>query len=930
MLLPLIRYGVTLGVMLGLTTFTEQGPSLRSTADGTTAVLTDTLNRPEENRFTKTVLSNDLNEPMELAVAPDGRVFFVERAGKFYLYDPAQRKTRLLYDFPAKAVDKYLNGLLGMTIDPNFAKNHFLYFFYTVQEQQQTKQRIARFTINDDSSLEVASEKVIIEFPIDLEVSAHTGGSMCWDTNGNLFISTGDNTVPFESNGHAPIDARTGRLTFDAQRSAGNTNDLRGKILRIHVEPNSAPGQPAYTIPAGNLFPVGTPNTRPEIYVMGCRNPYRISVDPATSILYWGEIGPDAGTDGKQGPRGYDEFNQAKKAGNYGWPYFVGDSKPYYQYDFASKEAGSLFDPNAPVNNSPNNTGLKTLPPTQKAMVWYPYNKSDEFEQLGVGGRCAMGGPVYHYDAALKSSTKLPAYYDKALFMYDWMRNWVYAVRLDDNQNYQSMEAFMPTTGDFRRPVDMEIGPDGSVYMLEYGSVYGIDNDDARLVKIDFNGGNRAPVAQAVAADTIGLAPLTVAFTGDKSRDYDSGDQVRYAWRFEGNKVASTEANPTYTFRKNGVYKAILTVSDKQGKFNSDTVTIRVGNTTPQVAITVPQNRTFFPPNAAPLAYAVTVQDKEDKAIDKKNVKVVLNYIPKVSSEPLMGHQQLTSTFSLGKSLVAGSDCKACHQLNAKSVGPSFTEVAKRYRDDKTATAKLANKIIIGGGGVWGEHAMSAHPQLSREEATEIVKYVLSVGNEPTENRLPQQGSLTLNEHVGKEQQGRYVLTASYTDKGPVAAATASKGKSNLSLTKTDVLVLRPTKVLGSEADELNNMTRQGKRLGNIHNQSYFVLKNIDLKGIDQLTYRYSSKDRAATVEVHTDSPTGPIISTLIYAATGGWNTYTEQTVPITNPGGLHDLYFVVVKPETPNQNLLSLEWLLFNPTVTAAKSAKIGTPSGK
>ncbi len=191
---------------------------------------------PEENRFTKTVLSNDLNEPMELAIAPDGRVFFTERAGKFYVYEPATKKTRLLHDFPVKAVDKYLNGLLGMTIDPNFAKNQFLYFFYTGAEGQQHKQRIARFTVAEDGSLDLASEKVIIEVPIDLEVSAHTGGSLAWDTHRNLFISTGDNTVPFESNGFAPIDERPNRLTFDAERSAGNPNDLRGKILRIRVE----------------------------------------------------------------------------------------------------------------------------------------------------------------------------------------------------------------------------------------------------------------------------------------------------------------------------------------------------------------------------------------------------------------------------------------------------------------------------------------------------------------------------------------------------------------------------------------------------------------------------------------------------------------------------------------------------------------------
>lgn len=890
---------------------------------GVTQSPTDTLKRPEENRFTKTVLSNDLNEPMELAVAPDGRVFFVERAGKFYVFDPKAKKTRLLYDFPVKAVDKYLNGLLGMTIDPQFSQNHYLYFFYTIQDKAQTRQRIARFRVNDDSTLDISSEKSIIEFPIDLEVSAHTGGSMAWDAHGNLFISTGDNTVPFESNGFAPIDQREGRLTFDAARSAGNSNDLRGKVLRIHVEPDGA-----YTIPDGNLFPKGTTGTRPEIYVMGCRNPYRISVDPVTSILYWGEIGPDSGTDGVQGPRGFDEFNQAKKPGNYGWPYFVGDNKPYHQYDFATKAVGSLFDAAGPNNNSPNNTGAKTLPPVQKAMVWYPYNESKEFPQLGKGGRCAMGGPVYHYQQTLSSTTKLPAYYDKALFMYDWMRNWVYAVRLDSQQNYQAMEPFMPATGDFRRPVDMEIGPDGSIYMLEYGSVYGIDNVDARLVRIDFNPGNRAPVAEAIATDAIGLAPLTVAFSGDKSYDFDKGDQLKFAWRFEGNTIASTETNPTHTFSQNGVYKVRLTVTDKQGKTSTNAVTIKVGNTSPQVAIQTNENRTFFSPTSTSFAYTVQVNDKEDKLIDPKKVKVVLNYIPKVNTEPQMGHQPITASFSLGKNLITGSDCKACHQLAAKSVGPAFVEVAKRYRDDKTAPAKLANKVIIGGGGVWGEHAMSAHPQLSREEATEMVHYILSVGNEPVEKRLPQRSMLTLNQHVGKEQVGRYVLTASYTDKGALMPP-PGKPRTQLALTRTNVLVLRPTKVLGSEADELHNISRQEKRLGNIHNQSYLVLKSIDLKGIDQLTYRYSSRDMSATVEVHIDSPTGPLVSTLAYPATGDWRTYEELSATVANPGGQHDLYFVFVKPDTPNRDLFSLDYLLFGNKSASAQSAQ-PAPTGK
>lgn len=852
---------------------------------------------PEENRFVKTILTNDLNEPMELAVAPDGRVFFVERAGKFYVYEPTTRKTRLLHDFPVKAVDKYLNGLLGITIDPNFAQNKFLYFFYTAEEKGQLKQRISRFVVGDDSNLDLASEKVIISFPIDAEVSAHTGGSLAWDKQGNLYISTGDNTVPFESDGFAPIDQRKGRPTFDAQRSAGNPNDLRGKILRIHPQADGS-----YTIPEGNLFPQGTPGTRPEIYIMGCRNPYRISVDEQTGILYWGEIGPDSGTDGPQGPRGYDEFNQARKAGNYGWPYFVGDNKPYHQYDFTSKSVGDLFNPEAPVNNSPNNTGAKNLPPAQKAMIWYPYNKSDEFPELGQSGRCAIGGPIYHFDSQLNQAGKIPAYYDKALFVLDWMRNWIFAARLDENQNFKRMEPFMGSNGDFRRPVDMEIGSDGAFYILEYGSVYGIDNEDARLVKVEFNSGNRAPVAKVMARDTIGTAPMKVTFSSRRSYDYDEEDKLTYEWRFENNQVASTEANPTHTFEKNGVYHVTLQVTDPSGQSDTDTLVIKVGNTVPHVAIVTTQNSSFFYGKNTPLSYTVDVKDNEDKAIDKKNVQVTLKYIPKVAdTQPLMGHQQIGS-FDLGKTLMASSDCKACHQIAKKSVGPAFMDVSKKYAGDKTAVAKLANKVITGGGGVWGDHAMNAHPQLSREDATEIVKYVLSLSVQQPDKKLPAQGAITLNEHSGKDTQGRYILTASYTDQG--GAITPLMGR--------DVVVLRPNKVVAGQVDEVSNMDRQGQRLGAIHNRSYFVLKNIDLKGVEQLTYRLSSQDHDAAIEVHIDSPKGQVISTLNYTATGSWNSFKEWSAPIQNPGGRHNLYFVFVKKQPPNQHIGTLDWIEF------------------
>src|SRR5690606_34381458 len=156
--------------------------------------------------------------------------------------------------------------------------------------------------------------------------------------------------------GFGPLDDRPGHEQYDARRSSSNTNDLRGKILRIKVNDDGT-----YEVPDGNLFAPGTAKTRPEIYVMGNRNPYRISVDQKNSFLYWGEVGPDSNVDsiGIRGPRGYDELNQARKAGYFGWPLFVGKNYAYNRYDYATGTSGEAFDAEKPLNESRNNTGLK-------------------------------------------------------------------------------------------------------------------------------------------------------------------------------------------------------------------------------------------------------------------------------------------------------------------------------------------------------------------------------------------------------------------------------------------------------------------------------------------------------------------------------------------------------------------------------------------
>ena len=319
--------------------------------------------RPEENRFTRVVLAEKLDEPVELAVLPGERVLFVERHGYVNLYSPATRRVKRIATIPVST--KYADssqaedGLLGLAADPNFATNGWIYMYYS-PAGPESKNVLARFQMKGDS-LDLGSKKILLEIPTQRLKCCHTGGSIAFDTKGNLYMSTGDNSNPFAS-GYAPVDERPGRMPWDAQKSSANTNDLRGKIIRIHPQPDGT-----YTIPEGNLFPPGTAQTRPEIYTMGHRNPYRLSVDSHTGFLYWGDVGPDANVDSAgRGPRGYDEINQARSAGNYGWPYFVGNNQAYYRTTFSDSVTvvpGEQFDPAHPINRSPNNTGLTELPP---------------------------------------------------------------------------------------------------------------------------------------------------------------------------------------------------------------------------------------------------------------------------------------------------------------------------------------------------------------------------------------------------------------------------------------------------------------------------------------------------------------------------------------------------------------------------------------
>jgi glucose/arabinose dehydrogenase len=448
---------------------------------------------PDEKLFTKTQLSTgEFFEPTEMTILPNLDVLIVQRRGEIHIYKNDTRKLQpagFLNVYYRSKKDTTVNveeGLLGICKDPDFARNNWVYIFYSPYDTSVN--RLSRFTLKDDK-IDIASEKIVLQFYSQREICCHTGGSIAFGGDGLLYLSTGDNSTPFDvpknpiaNHGFAPLDNRKGLEQYDARRTSSNPNDLRGKVIRIKINEDGS-----YSIPSGNLFVKDQAGTRPEIYAMGTRNAYRLSVDQKKNFIYWGDVGPDSDKDSldTRGPRGYDEINQARQAGYFGWPLFIGNNYAYYDYDYYTGKTLNRFDPAKPINDSRNNTGIKELPPATPAFIWYPYgNVYNQFPQMGTGGRTAMAGPVYYADM-FPGKKGLPDYYNGKLFIYEWMRNFIKVVTMQPNGDFYKMEPFMESTK-LAGPVDMELGPDGKLYILEYGLGWFSKNKDCGLYRVDY------------------------------------------------------------------------------------------------------------------------------------------------------------------------------------------------------------------------------------------------------------------------------------------------------------------------------------------------------------------------------------------------------------------------------------------------------------
>jgi len=697
----------------------------------------------------------------------------------------------------------------------------------------------------------------------------------------NVFVSgtqAGNRQVAFGANWHqkdAPLmtgTATTGTVTVattqeanwfvaphnDARRSATNTNDLRGKVLRIKVNADGT-----YSIPKGNLFKEGTAKTRPEIYAMGFRNPFRIQVD-SDDVAYVTDYSPDSrAPQNLRGPAGTGRVEIVRKPANYGWPMCYAPNLPLYRFDFNMQESfGEQFvcnDPDqGPANTSRWNTGLRHGPPISQPDVWYSYNDNASppqgtpclayydgsngtcpqlFPELGTGGVGPHGAAKYEYDPANPSETKFPPYYDNAVFFGEFTRDYLREIRLDSQGRVFKINntlncGALPTQGllfECDNPMDMQFGADGNLYLLTYGDGFFVANPDAGMYRFEYVAGEQKPQAVLNATPTNGVAPLEVHFSSDGSKDPDPNDSISFAWDFDGNgTVDSMDPNPVHTYTANGVYTARLTVTDAAGNTDVKTIQIVVGNTAPTVTIQTPVDGNFFDWGDG-IPYSVTVTDPQDGAIDCNRVTVTF-----VLVHDQHGHGEASQTGCTGVLPTSADDAGHGGYL-AGGINVSYTDTG-------------------GPGGLPALTTNAQHVVQLRRQHVEFVQ--AAAGIQFSTIQAPETDPLGGQQSANQLDPGDWLL--------------------------------------------LNNR---------------YSFDDMD----KQITFRFANNQAAGTlrglVDVRLDAVDGPSIATCELRSTGGNGTYTSQTCPFTGAvTGPHRIYLVFSQaPGGPTAGFGLLNWVEFS-----------------
>lgn len=352
---------------------------------------------PGMPNLTLSVVASGLNDPLDLQTPPGerARLFVVEQAGRIRIVRNGSLVGTPYLDISDRINSGDERGLLGLAFHPQFAQNGRFFVYYTDRRGDIHISEFRAASAGADTA-DPSTERLIL-FANHQPFANHNGGGLAFGADGFLYIGLGD-----------------GGGGGDPQNNAQNLGRVLGKMLRIDVN-NGNP----YAVPNGNPF-VGRPGAAPEIWAYGLRNPFRFSLDRATSDLYIGDVGQNQIEEVDVGlrSRGGGE--------NYGWPV---------------TEGTQCFRPSSGCNTA----GL-TLPLTQ-------YNH-------GLG--CSVtGGYVYR-------GCRLPGYAG-TYFYGDFCTGLVRSFRLVNGQAAEERD-WTSALGSSRFSISsFGTDDDGELYVVDYG-----------------------------------------------------------------------------------------------------------------------------------------------------------------------------------------------------------------------------------------------------------------------------------------------------------------------------------------------------------------------------------------------------------------------------------------------------------------------------
>lgn len=240
------------------------------------------------------VISSDLEKPWGIAILPDGRLLITQKEGTMRIATTAGQLSAPITGLPAVNPDGQ-GGLLGLTLDPDFAANRMVYWVFSEVVAGGNLTAVAKGSLSADEK-RIENARVIYRATPPWGSTLHYGGRILVDKTGNLIVSTGE------------------RSDLETRPQAQELNSALGKVLRITKDGQPAPGNPF----------AGRAGVRPEIYSYGHRNVQGLAFHPETGDLWEGEFGP----------RGGDEINLIKPGKNYGWPTIT------YGQEYSGKKVG--------------------------------------------------------------------------------------------------------------------------------------------------------------------------------------------------------------------------------------------------------------------------------------------------------------------------------------------------------------------------------------------------------------------------------------------------------------------------------------------------------------------------------------------------------------------------------------------------------------